>query len=119
MSIKQSVKGISTIIHVLKNMAKELEIAVVVTSHIKPIVESRFDKRPRITDLYAASTIEQNADVVMFLYRDEIYHRKPDNESLAEIIVAKQNYGALSSVCLIFEAKSGRFYDLQYPSFEA
>jgi len=110
--IKQSAKGISTIIHALKTMAQELEIAVVVTSQLKRPLDYRADKHPVISDLYAASIIEQKADVIMFLYRDEVYNRKPDNEGLAEIIVAKQNHGEPGSIRLIFEANFGRFNNI-------
>jgi len=110
--IRQSAKGISTIIHALKTVAQELEIAVVVTSHLKHAIDYRADKRPVISDLYAASIIEQKADVILFLYRDEVYYRKPDNEGLAEVIVAKQNYGDSGSVSLIFDAKFNRFKNI-------
>jgi len=110
--IKQSAKGISTIICALKTMAQELGIAVVVTSQLKRALDYRADKRPVISDLYAASIIEQEADAIMFLYRDEVYNRKPDHEGLAEIIVVRQNHGEPGRVHLTFEVNSGRFNNI-------
>lgn len=79
------------------------------TSHLKHAIDYRTDKRPVISDLYAASIIEQKADEILFLYRDKIYHRKPDNECLTEIIVAKQNRGDSGIVWPIFEEKLGKY----------
>lgn len=110
--IKKSAKGISTIIHALKTMAQELGIAVLVTSQLKRALDYRADKRPVISDLYAASIIEQKTDVIIFLYRDEVYNRKPDNEGLAEIIVARQNHREPGRVHLTFEENLSRFKNI-------
>jgi len=106
---KQTIHGIAEIMHSLKAMAQSMNIAVVVTSHIKATVESRADKRPRISDLYNAAAIERAANVIMLLYRDELYNPKPGNEGLAEIIIAKQSHGELERISLSFEGRFSRF----------
>jgi len=128
---------ISQITQGLKAIAKELAVPVLALSQLSRAVESREDKRPQLSDLRESGTIEQDADVVMFLYRDEYYlqQRKPkemnyDNEdkyqaalekwqkdmervhNLAELIVAKQRHGPTGKRDLFFEAEFTRFADL-------
>ncbi|MDX8405720.1 MAG: DnaB-like helicase C-terminal domain-containing protein [Mariprofundus sp.] len=112
--IKQSMQGIVGIMQALKTMAKALNIAVVVTSHIKSTVESRAEKRPRISDLYNAAAIERTADVIMLLYRHELYNPKPSNEGLAEIMIAKQSHGELERLQFTYEGKFSRFSETEW-----
>ncbi len=111
--LKQNNQNIAKALQCLKQMAKALDVAVVLTSALKPSLETRFDKRPIISDLYHATIIEQTADVIMLLYRDEIYHPKPDNEGIADIIVVKQHHGSLAATKLLFEGKYCRFSNLE------
>jgi len=109
MGFQPTTRSVTAITQALKQLAKELNAAVVVTTNLKPSLESRFDKRPVIADLYHGTIIEQAADVIMMLYRDEIYNVKPDNECVAEVIVIKQHDGKLASVILKFEGQYCRF----------
>jgi replicative DNA helicase len=108
-------REISEISSGLKGIAKEFGIPVIALSQLNRSLESRDDKRPRLSDLRESGSIEQDADVVMFIYRDEVYDRSPDNprRGIAEIITAKQRNGPTGKDELIFQGEFSRFQNFK------
>ena len=97
----------------LKNLARELEVPVIALSQLNRSLESREDKRPRLSDLRESGSIEQDADVVMFIYRDEYYNpENHENRGIAEVIVAKHRPGSPAPVRLTFQPEFTRFANL-------
>ncbi len=98
--IDNRVNEISEMTRQLKLMAKELNVPVIVLSQLSRTVESRTDKRPILSDLRESGSIEQDADIVMFLYRDGYYNKENPDQTLAECIIAKNRHGETNTVNL-------------------
>jgi len=104
---------ISYIARSLKALARELNVPVIALSQLSRAVESRADKRPTLSDLRESGSIEQEADVVLFIYREDYYVENSDRQNIADIIVAKHRHGATGTASLFFRKELTQFRDLE------
>lgn len=103
---------LSAIIRRLKILAKELNTSVIAISQLNRSLEQRFDKRPFISDLRDSGSIEDDADMICFIYRDDYYNEDSEFKGIAEIIVAKHRNGPQGTARAFYSGKYGRFEDL-------
>ncbi len=104
---------ISEVSRSLKALARELEVPVVAASQLSRAVEQRTDKRPLLSDLRESGAIEQDADLVAFIYREDYYKPQTEKKNIAEIIIAKQRNGPVGKVELYFKKEYGEFQGLE------
>ena len=107
------VQEISEISRNLKGLARELDVPVLALAQLSRAVETRQSKVPQLSDLRESGSIEQDADIVMFIYRDDVYNPDTERKNIADIIVAKHRNGPVGEVSLYFQANHTRFRDLE------
>ena len=107
------VQEVSYISRSLKGLARELDVPLVAISQLSRAVEQRSDKRPILADLRASGSLEQDADVVMFIYRDEMYNPDTEDQNIAEVIIAKHRNGPTGTVQLFFRDRLAQFLDAE------
>lgn len=107
------VQEVGEISRSLKGLARELNIPVLALSQLSRSVESRQSKVPQLSDLRESGSLEQDSDIVMFIYRDDVYNSESERKNIADVIVAKHRNGPVGDVSLFFQASQTRFRDLE------
>jgi len=106
------VQEVSEISRSLKGLARELNVPVMALSQLSRSVESRQSKVPQLSDLRESGSIEQDSDIVMFIYRDDVYNQDSERKNIADVIIAKHRNGPVGEISLYFQASQTRFRDL-------
>ena len=110
---KNREQEISEISRNLKGLAREINVPVLALAQLSRAVESRSSKIPQLSDLRESGSIEQDSDIVMFIYRDDVYNPESERKNIADIIIAKHRNGPVGEVSLYFQASQTRFRDLE------
>ena len=109
---------VSEISRSIKALAKEMECPVIALSQLSRAPEQRADHRPMLSDLRESGSIEQDADIVMFLYRDEYYNKETEDKNIAECILAKQRNGPVGTVKMAFIGALSKFGNLDVVQYD-
>jgi len=104
---------ISFISRSLKGLARELNVPVIALSQLSRAVESRANNKPVLSDLRESGSIEQDSDVVIFVYREDYYNEETDRQNIADLMVAKHRHGTTGTVSLYFRKELTQFRDLE------
>ena len=118
-SSENRVAEMTQISRLLKEMARELDLPVLVLSQLNRSVEKRGDHRPIMSDLRESGSIEQDADVIMFIHREEVYQKKPENAGHAQLIIGKQRNGETGDIKLRFNGKHSQFTNMMGMDMDA
>ena len=103
---------ISEISRTIKQIARELHIPILALSQLSRAVEARPDKSPQLSDLRESGSIEQDADIVMMMYREDYYNEDSDRQGITDIFIRKHRNGPTGRVELLFKKEQMRFYDI-------